>query len=89
MKLMSDEPKSGVRETVALYDAKTNFSELVARAAAGEEFVIAKSGRPMALLAPLRDVKPLRQPGKGRGKWHLKKSFDAPLPKHVLDSFAE
>ena len=86
---MSDEPRFRVRENVALYDAKTNLSELVARAAAGEEFVIAKSGRPMALLSPLRDVKPLRQPGKGKGKWHLKKSFDAPLPRHLLDSFAK
>jgi prevent-host-death family protein len=86
---MSDEPKARVRETIALYDAKTNFSELVARAAAGEEFVIAKSGRPMALLSPLRDVKPLRQPGKGKGKWNVTKSFDAPLPKDLLDRFAK
>jgi prevent-host-death family protein len=84
---MSEEPKSTVRETIPLYDAKTNLSELVARAAAGEEFVIAKSGRPMALLSPLRDVKPLRLPGKGKGKWHTKKSFDAPLPSDVLDDF--
>lgn len=83
---MTDKPR--VRETVPLYDAKTNLSDLVARAAAGEEFVIAKSGRPMALLSPLRDVKPLRLPGKGKGKWHVKKSFDADLPKDVLDAFA-
>jgi prevent-host-death family protein len=86
---MSDEPKPTVRETVPLYDAKTNLSELVARAAAGEEFVIAKSGRPMALLSPLRDVKPLRLPGRGKGKWHVKKSFDAGLPEDVLDAFAK
>jgi len=37
-----------VRETVSLYEAKTKLSELVERAARGEEIVIAKSGKPRA-----------------------------------------
>jgi prevent-host-death family protein len=37
-------------ETVNLYDAKTNLSKLVDRAAAGEEIVIAKAGKPKAKL---------------------------------------
>ena len=86
---MAKKANDSVRETLSLYDAKTALSELVDRAAAGEEFVIAKSGRPMALLSPLRDVKPLRVPGKGKGKWGLKKSFDAPLPDDLLESFNE
>ena len=86
---MSDESRFKVREGVDISDAKMNFSELVARAAAGEEFVITKSGRPTALLSPLRAVQPLRQSGKGKGKWHLEKSFDTRLPNHVLDSFRE
>jgi antitoxin (DNA-binding transcriptional repressor) of toxin-antitoxin stability system len=56
-------------------------------AARGEEIVIAKSGKPRALLVPLGDLRPLRVPGKGRGQWRVKRSFDAPLPKHVLDDF--
>jgi prevent-host-death family protein len=76
-----------VRETVSLYEAKTKLSELVERAARGEEIVIAKSGKPRALLVPLGDVRPLRVPGKGRGQWRVKRSFDAPLPPHVLDDF--
>ena len=84
---MTRKHKSIVRETVALYDAKTNLSDLVERAAAGEEFVIAKSGKPKALLVPLHDVRPLRKPGQGRGKWHVGKTFDAPLPAHVIESF--
>jgi prevent-host-death family protein len=39
-------------ETVNLYDAKTNLSKLVDRAAAGEEIVIAKAGKPKAKLVP-------------------------------------
>jgi prevent-host-death family protein len=40
-------------ETINLYDAKTNLSKLVDRAAAGEEIVIAKAGKPKAKLVPL------------------------------------
>jgi prevent-host-death family protein len=76
-----------VRETVSLYEAKTKLSELVERAARGEEIVIAKSGKPRALLVPLGDVRPLRVAGKGRGQWRVKRSFDAPLPPHTLDDF--
>ena len=76
-----------VRETVSLYDAKTNLSDLVERAAAGEEIVIAKSGKPKALLVPLGTVRPLRQPGRGRGRWRVGKAFDAPLPADVAKTF--
>jgi len=86
---MSTRGKHTIRETVSLYEAKTNLSELVERAARGEEIVIAKSGKPKALLVPLGDVRPLRQPGKGRGKWRLGRGFDAPLPDDVLDSFGK
>ncbi len=40
-------------EPINLYQAKTHLSELIERAAAGEEIVIAKAGRPMARLGPL------------------------------------
>jgi prevent-host-death family protein len=36
-----------------LYEAKSHLSELVERAAGGEEIVIAKSGKPMARLVPI------------------------------------
>jgi prevent-host-death family protein len=40
-------------ETVNIHDAKTHLSRLVERAAAGESFIIAKSGKPMVKLIPL------------------------------------
>ena len=79
--------KKRVRETVTLYDAKTNLSSLVERAAAGEEIVIAKSGKPKALLVPLDNTRHLRRSGQGKGKWRLGPDFDAPLPADLLDSF--
>ena len=76
-----------VREPVALYEAKTNLSALVDRAAAGAEFVITKSGKPMARLVPLEDATTPRVPGRGKGQWQLADNFDAPLPAEVLDAF--
>ncbi len=80
-------PKPLVREPVALYDAKTHLSSLVDRAAAGEEFVITKSGHPMARLVPLEHVSVDRVPGQGRGRWRLADDFDSPLPDDLLNAF--
>lgn len=75
-----------VSEPVSLYDAKTHLSELVDRAAAGSEIIIAKSGKPKARLVPLEkaDPKKLRVPGKGKGEVWIADDFDAPLPPDVL-----
>jgi len=40
-------------ETLNLYEAKSHLSELVERAANGEEIIIAKAGKPMARLVPI------------------------------------
>jgi prevent-host-death family protein len=72
-------------EFINLYAAKTRLSELVERAAAGEEIVIAKAGKPVARLVPLRAS--VRTPGRGRGKIRVSEDFDAPLPKSVLRDF--
>lgn len=77
---MTKTRKMVVRETVTLYQAKTHLSALVERAAKGEQIVIAKSGKPKALLVPLEDTRPLRTSGTGRGQWRVGRDFDAPLP---------
>ena len=84
---MATRKKPLVRETVSLYEAKTTLSALVERAAHGEEFVIAKSGKPKALLVPLGRAHPLRRPGQGRGQWTVRPDFDAPLPEGLLGEF--
>lgn len=80
-------PARVVREPVALYEAKTHLSSLVDRAAAGEEFVITKSGHPMARLVPIEPQPTTRVPGQGKGRWHVADDFDAPLPDDLLDAF--
>ena len=77
-----------IRETVSLYEAKTNLSALVERVTRGVEIVITKSGTPKARLVPLEDTRPLRVPGRGKGKWKLGPGFDEPLPQEILDQFS-
>lgn len=72
---------------VNLYDAKTHLSELVDRAAKGEEIIIAKAGTPKARLVPLRAPDVPRRPGAWRGRVRISRDFDAPLPESVLAEF--
>lgn len=83
-------PARKVAEPVGLYDAKTRLSELVDEAAAGREFTIAKSGKPMARLVPLvaPDLRALRKPGGAKGRIWMAADFDAPLPPDIQRLFA-
>lgn len=71
-----------------LYEAKTELSNLVDRAAAGEEIIIAKAGRPLAKLVPLGRPHHRRKPGGWQGKVRVSEDFDAPLPEEVIEAFA-
>ena len=42
--------------TVNIHDAKTQLSKLVEQAAQGEAFIIAKAGKPMVKVIPLRQT---------------------------------
>lgn len=72
---------------LSLYEAKTHLSTLVDRAAAGEEIVISKYGRPCARLVPLKAKAIHRRPGRGKGKIWIAADFDAPLPAQVVNAF--
>jgi prevent-host-death family protein len=67
-------------------EAKERLSELVRRAARGEEFVISRNGQPQARLVPL-PAKQARVPGKGAGQWVVSEDFNEPLPVDLLASF--
>jgi prevent-host-death family protein len=74
-------------DTVNLYDAKTNLSKLVDRAAAGEEIVIAKAGKPKAKLVPYRTGKKRRGGQNLLGITYIADDFDAPLPPEIQKYF--
>lgn len=74
--------------TVNLHAAKTQFSRLVDAAAAGEEIIIAKAGKPVAKLAPLSALnRAKRRLGALAGLATIPDDFDAPLPDAVIDAF--
>lgn len=66
--------------TVNVYEAKTHFSKLLARAESGERIVISRAGRPVAVLSPLEDLSIPRPRGLGRGRVVIHPDFDDPLP---------
>ena len=68
-------------KTVNVHDAKTHLSRLLERARAGEEIVIAKSGRPYARLVPLEGRAPERRAGTLKGRIRVDETFFEPLPK--------
>jgi prevent-host-death family protein len=41
---------------IGVYEAKTKFSEIIARAEKGESFVVTRNGRPVARIEPARIV---------------------------------
>jgi antitoxin (DNA-binding transcriptional repressor) of toxin-antitoxin stability system len=59
----------------------------VSETEAGEEIIIAKAGKPVARLMPLKDRKVQRQPGLMKGKIWMSDDFDAPLPPDLLKAF--
>ena len=70
-----------------LYEAKSSLSKLVDRAAAGQEIIIAKAGRPLAKLVPARSSRKPRKPGGWEGRVRWSKNFDAALPRAVRRAF--
>jgi len=74
-------------KTVNIHAAKTHLSSLVEEAAAGEEIIIAKAGKPVARLAPLATRAERRKPGMWKGLIKMHANFDAPLPPDMAAAF--
>jgi prevent-host-death family protein len=74
-------------KAVNTHEAKTQFSRLLRRVAAGEEITIANRGVPVARLVPVPREKSGRILGILRGQFTVPDDFDAPLPDELLDLF--
>ncbi len=68
--------------TFNIAEAKARFSELVERALAGDEVIVARDNKPLLKLVPLDDHHRRRKPGSARGQIWVAPDFDA-----VLDDF--
>ena len=70
-----------------MHEAKTNLSQLVERAEAGEEIVLARRGRPVARLVPVVHTSSLAAVhGALRGQIELGEDFDD-LPDDIANAF--
>ena len=78
-------------KTVNIHHAKTHLSSLIAEVEAGGEVVIARAGKPVAKLVPVkqRKTRATRRnlAGALRGKIWIGPDFDDPLPEDILAAF--
>ena len=72
---------------VNIHQAKTHFSRLLQRVAAGEEITIARAGVPVARLVAVEPKSKRRSLGMDRGRIWIADDFDAPLPDYLLKEF--
>lgn len=63
-------------EIVNMHEAKTQLSRLVAKAARGESFVIAKSGKPLVKVTALDAPKSAKRLGFLQGEIAVPEDFD-------------
>jgi prevent-host-death family protein len=74
---------------VNIYDAKTRLSQLVDRAASGEDVVVCRNGKPLVRITRLEASKRRVKFGLLKGKLTIPADFDAPLPDEVLAGFEQ
>lgn len=72
---------------VNIYEAKTRLSQLVDRAAGGEDIIIARAGKPVAKLSRVTAPAGEIRFGVLKGRVKVAADFDAPLPDDVLAAF--
>lgn len=70
-----------------IYEAKTRFSQLVDKAAAGEDVIVSRHGRPLVRITRLEPAAPRVRFGALKGRVRVADDFDAPLPDDLLAGF--
>jgi len=75
--------------TFNIHEAKTHLSRLIDEAAAGEPFVIAKAGKPMAKVVRIDTPvgKPKRRIGFLKGKIKVPDNFDTMMASEIQEMF--
>jgi prevent-host-death family protein len=75
-------------QTVNMHEAKTHLSKLVAKAVAGEPFVIAKAGVPLVEVKAIAPPEPkAREFGWLRGQFSVPDDFDTMFQKEIEEMF--
>lgn len=74
---------------VNIHEAKTHFSQLLNRAGSGEDVVIAKAGKPIARIVPIKKEVKKRKAGSAKGRVIIEDSFFESLPDSILGDFEQ
>jgi prevent-host-death family protein len=74
-------------ESVNIYDAKTRLSQLVDKAASGEDVIVSRNGKPLVRITRLADSRRQIRFGVLKQKIVISPDFDAPLPDEALAGF--
>jgi prevent-host-death family protein len=74
-------------EAVNIYEAKTRLSQLVDKAASGEDVIVSRNGKPLVRITQLAGIRRPIKFGVLKGKLRVAADFDAPLPDDVLAGF--
>ena len=74
-------------KVINIHEAKTHLSRIVEEVAAGKEVIIAKAGKPMARLVPMKRAVTRKRLGLLKGKIKIPADFDKPLPDAILHLF--
>ncbi len=74
-------------ETVNIYDAKTRLSQLVDQAAAGQDVVVSRNGKPLVRITQLAQPQRAVKFGLLKGRVKMAADFNAPLPADALAGF--
>ena len=69
---------------INIYEAEKYFSRLIASVEKGEEIIIARHGKPVAGVIPIRKAFLPRSPGSAKGKFTVQPDFFKPLPDEIL-----
>ncbi len=76
-------------EAINIHEAKTRLSQLVARAAEGEGFIIAKAGKPMARVTAIDSPAPGQQKRLGflAGQFKVPSDFERMGQEEIAEMF--
>jgi len=75
--------------TITVHKAKTTLSQLIERALAGEEIIIARGAVPAVRLVPIGKFIPKRKFGSMRGRAKVTDAFFERLPAEELEAWGE
>ncbi|MCF6334470.1 MAG: type II toxin-antitoxin system prevent-host-death family antitoxin [Spirochaetales bacterium] len=70
-----------------IHMAKTHFSKLLEKALLGDEVIIARAGKPIAKIVPIKDRSKTRKPGLGKGKIIEHENILTPMSDDFMEFF--